>query len=171
MTLMDFIIFIFEIYFLFMGFIIGNIVILKLRQRGKVPVLVLKPSKKYEWKLVKPKGDQLEITKDWKPSFESTGIFREEKSFLRFWRLPKEIMIAIEKLPKVLNFKNMSDENVCALSHHWTSKEIKDLINKEIGLALTKQKPMSMGMFLLLFVFMLIQMILTFAIASRIGMF
>jgi len=171
MTMMDFIIFILEIYFLFLSIIIGIIVGFKLRQRGKVPILVLKPSKKYEWMLVKPKGDKLDISKDWQPSFESTGIFREEKSLLRFWRLPKEIMIAIEKLPKVLNFKDMSDEDICALSHHWTPKEIKDLINKEIGLALTKQKPMSTTMFLLLFVFMLIQMILTFIIANRIGIF
>ena len=122
-----------SLYFVAM---IGVLVFLKARNRGKLPCLVLKPSKFYSVEKKKPEGNKLNF-KDWKlqPEFDTEDIYTEEKPSYKFWRLPKQLVIIGENCRKALKWKQREDNEISSV---WTDKEQKEYIAKLVAKARAK---------------------------------
>lgn len=145
-------------------------VIRRLEKMGKLKTLILKHDLKYKVRSVKTKLDRLRIKKNWKPTFEPHSIFEEDKPWWIFWRLPKRLVIIVEGMKQCISFKKEDKKiKLSELARNWTQEELEEFIKKEILKGRMALKPMSMGMFLILFIFLLVNFFVSIMICMRLG--
>ena len=120
---------------------IGIIIFLKARARGKLPCLVLKPSKFYSLEKKKPQGNKLDF-KNWKlqPEYDTEDIYTEEKPGWKFWRLPKQLIILGENTKKALKWKHRGENEITSF---WTDVELQKYIAKLVAKARAKGQVIS----------------------------
>ena len=154
------------LYFLVM---IGKFFFLKARNKGKLPCLVLKPSKFYSVEKKKPLGNKLDFKK-WKiqPEYDTEDIYTEEKPSWKFWRLPKQLVILGENCRTALSWKKRGDNE---LSSIWTDKEQKDYIAKLVAKARAKGQIISNTWGIIIVLLIAATLFLTFIGFNRIGAF
>lgn len=113
---------------------VGFVIFSKLRGRGKLKCLILKPSKFYSVEEHKPHGNKLNFP-SWPthPEFDTSDIYTEEKSAWRFWRLPNQMLVIPEKARKALKW------GTHMLGSILTEKEHKQIIAAEVARARMKQ--------------------------------
>ena len=119
----------------------GIILLVAMKNKGKLPCLVLKPSKFYKIERKKTEGNKIKFKK-WKlqPEFGTEDIYREEKPTWKFWRLPKQLIIIGENCRKALKWKIRGDNE---LSSVWTDKELTQYIAKLVAKARAKGQVIS----------------------------
>ena len=122
--------------FLYFAAMFAILLFLKARNKGKLPCLVLKPSKFYSVEKKKPEGNKLDFKK-WKiqPEYDTEDIYTEEKPGWKFWRLPKQLVVLGENCRKALKWKKRGKNE---LSSVWTDKEQKEYIAKLVAKARAK---------------------------------
>lgn len=137
MTLYD----IFLILFVYFIAMFAILIFSKARNKGKLPCLVLKPSKFYSIQKQKPEGNKLNF-KDWKlhPEFQTQDIYTEEKAGWKFWRLPKQLVILGENCRKALSWKPKGKNQISSV---WTDKEQQEYIAKLVAKARAKGQVIS----------------------------
>lgn len=156
---------------LYFAAMISILVFMKARSRGKINVLVLKPSMQYEVKASKTDTNKIKMNKSWLPTFQPSNIFEEIKASWKFWRNPKRLVLIPEKAAKAVGWKRESAKNFPELSQMWSSEELRKFIRKEVLKARMEIKPMSNMMFIVFAVLIAFNLFLTFMIGNRIGVF
>jgi len=158
-----------QLFFLYIFVMILIFAIMKAKNKGKLPCLVLKPSKFYSVERKKPEGNKLDF-KDWKlqPEYNTEDIYTEEKPFYAFWRLPKQLIIIGENCRKALSWKKRGDNE---LSSVWTDEETKEYIAKLVAKARAKGQIISNTWGVIIVMLILITLVLTFMGFNRIGAF
>lgn len=133
---------------------VGFVLFFKIRGRGKMKVLVLKPSMQYEVLAASTETNKLKMDKTWTPTFEPQNIFEEKKPFWKFWRNPIRLVLMPEQSTKALGWKtgegNPGTTEFSELASKWTKTEIVKFIQKEVLKARMASKPMSNMMFFVL---------------------
>jgi len=157
----------------YFGAMIGLLILMKLRSRGKLRILELRPNLHYKVRQVSTDGNKIKMSKENQPTFEPPNIFEEEKPAWKFWRNPKRLALIVEGASKALGWKNNNpdSEEFSELSHLWNRKEVKKFIKKEVLKARMESKPMSNTMFILLIILLMFNLFLSFLMANRIGIF
>ena len=112
------------------------ILLIKIKNKGKLPCLVLKPSKFYKIEKKKTEGNKINFKK-WKlqPEFGTENIYTEEKSGWKFWRLPKQLVIIGENCRKALSWKKRGPNELISI---WTDEEQQKYIAKMVAKARAK---------------------------------
>ena len=166
MTLLDLIFTFIPIYFAAM---IGIILLMAMKNKGKLPCLILKPSKFYKIEKKKTEGTKINFKK-WKlqPEFGTEDIYREEKPAWKFWRLPKQLIIIGENCRKALKWKLRGDNE---LSSVWTDKEQKDYIAKLVAKARAKGQIISSTWAIIIIMMIAALFFLVFFGFNRMGIF
>lgn len=126
------------------------LIALKVRGRGKLRALVLRPSMIYEVKAGSTEANKVKLSKDWIPTFKPSNIFEEKKPWYKFWRNPKRMIIVSELGKEAVGWKKEDSKEFSELAYNWTLKEIKKFIKKEVLKARMASKPISNSMFFLL---------------------
>lgn len=154
---------------LYFALMIAILFFMKARNRGKLPCLILKPSKYYSVEKKKPLGNKLDFNK-WKiqPEYGTEDIYTEEKPSWKFWRLPQQLVIIGENCRKALSWKKRGDNE---LSSVWTDKEQKDYIAKLVAKARVKGQIISNTWGIIIVVLIAATLFLTFMGFNRIGAF
>ncbi|MDH5765040.1 MAG: hypothetical protein OEZ38_03405 [Gammaproteobacteria bacterium] len=164
---------------LYFAAMIGLLILMALKSKGKLKALVLSPSMQYAVKKVATKGHFLKFNKHWKPEFAPQDVFIEKKPFYAFWRRPNLMVVIPENARKALKWekeetgKNNPDSKkalVTKLKHLWTDEEIIQFAEKEAYMAELKSKPMSNMMFVMLAILIAANLFLTFFMANRMGL-
>lgn len=161
---------------------IGILIFMAMKNKGKLNALVLSPSMQYAVHKVATKGHFLNFNKHWKPEFAPQDVFIEKKPFFAFWRRPHLMVVIPENGRKALKWEKETVEQgktaktkkemlVSKLKHLWTDEEIIQFAEKEAYMAELKSKPMSNIMFVLLAVLVAANLFLTFFMANRMGIF
>ena len=140
---------------------------LKARSRGKLPCLILKPSKYYSVENKKPNGNKLEF-KNWRanPEFDTEDIYTEEKPSWKFWRLPKPLIILGWNSRKALKWKKRGKNE---LNSMWGDKELQKYIAKMVAKARAKGQIISNTWGIIIVVLICATLFLTFIGFNRIG--
>lgn len=161
---------------------IGVLIFLAMKNKGKLKALVLSPNMQYTVHKVTTKGHFLNFNKHWKPEFAPQDVFIEKKPFFAFWRRPHLMVVIPENGRKALKWeketvkegktaKTQIEMLVSKLRHLWTPEEIIQFAEKEAYMAELKSKPMSNMMFVLLAILIAANLFLTFFMANRMGIF
>lgn len=167
---------------LYFAAMIGLLIFMAIKGKGKLKALILSPSMQYAVKKVTTKGHFLKFNKHWKPEFAPQDVFIEKKPFYAFWRRPNLMVVIPENGRKALKWEKETVEQgktakttkemlVSKLKHLWTDEEIIQFAEKEAYMAELKSKPMSNIMFALLAVLIAANLFLTFFMANRMGIF
>jgi len=138
----------------------------KIRGRGKLKCLILKPSKFYSVEEHKPHGNKLDFP-SWPahPEYDTSDIYVEEKSPLRFWRLPNQMLVIPEHARKALSWGKHTLGSVLTLKEH------KLIVAAEVARARMKQHIIS-PMWAMVIVGMLgLLTVIVYVGFSRIGAF
>lgn len=148
---------------------IAILFVMKAKNKGKLPCLILKPSKFYSVEKKKPLGNKLDF-KQWKiqPEYGTEDIYTEEKPSWKFWRLPNQLVILGENCRKALKWKLRGDNE---LSSVWTDKEQKDYIAKLVAKARAKGQIISNTWGIIIVVLIAATLFLTFFGFNRMGVF
>lgn len=158
-----------QIYGLIIAVAVVTFIIRQIRSRGKIPVIVLRPTRSYYWDETKAEGNKLMLEKDWSPAFGPECVFTEEKPWYKFWRLPERLIIIGHNAMRALSFKSGKEKDLGDLQYWWTKKEQKQWIYKQEAKAKIQGRPMSMSMFIILLLFLIINLVLALAIAGHLG--
>jgi hypothetical protein len=150
---------------------LGIIIFLKVRARGKIKVVVMKPSGHYHVRAVRTEGNKLKMSKKWIPTFKPQDIFEERKALWKFWRNPLRLVFIVEDAMESLSWKDQSEGEFSELASMFTEKEVKKIIKREVARAMTSVKPINFSMFLLLMLPQIIMLFLVVMIANRMGIF
>jgi len=129
---------------------IALLVVFKVRGRGKLRALILRPSMIYEVKAGSTEANKLKLSKNWICKFAPSNIFEEKKAWYKFWRNPIRLVIVTEQGTEAVGWKDTKPKEFSELSYSWTLSEIKKFIKKEVLKARMASKPMSNSMFFLL---------------------
>lgn len=167
----------FQIIAIYFTIMIGLVILMAMRAKGKLRALVLSPSMQYQVKKVGTKGHFLKFNKHWKPEFAPQDVFIEKKPVYAFWRRPHLMVVIPENGRKALKWEkegkkrnpNQKEKLVAKLRHLWTDEEIIQFAEKEAYMAELKSKPMSNMMFIMLAILIAANLFLTFFMANRIG--
>jgi len=164
---------------LYFAAMIGLLILLGLKSKGKLKALVLSPSMQYAVKKVATQGHFLKFNKHWKPEFAPQDVFIEKKPFYAFWRRPNLMVVIPENGRKALKWEKQEEKTgkrkpveilIAKLRHLWTDEEIIQFAEKEAYMAELKSKPMSNTMFLMLAILIAANLFLTFFMANRMGL-
>lgn len=153
----------------YIGIMIMLILIMKARSRGKIPCLVLKPSKTWSIQRKKPEGNKLDF-KNWRtnPEFDTEDIYTEEKAGWKFWRLPMQLIILGFNNRKALKWKSRGQNE---LSSIWDDKELQKYIAKMVAKARAKGQIISNTWGIMIVMLLILILFLTFMGFNRIGAF
>lgn len=165
------------IFQLWIAIIIGAIAtlfILKARSAGKTKVIMLKPNHTYSAGEVSTDGDELKVSKNFKPKFSPLDFFEEKKPTYKFWRNPNRILFILENTQRALSFFDYDAGGKLkapSLSEKfgWTPKEAKEYIDKLAKKAAVESRPMSQSMFYILLAASIGSLLISLLIAMRIG--
>jgi hypothetical protein len=139
--------------------IIVLIIFFRYRDRGKVKLMVLKPTGQYKDRTVKVLDNNKLKIGDSTPNFSPLNFFEEDLKPIIFWRRPRRKLLWVEGMAKVLSFKELKDD-VGELQWWWTNKEVRQYIKKEIAKAKMEVKPISRIEFVVILAFLIVIIVL-----------
>jgi len=153
----------------YIGCMLGIIILLKIRRRGKIKVIVMKPSGHYHVRMIKTEGNKLCMGKDSKPTFKPQDIFEEKKPVWKFWRNPLRVVFIVEGSLEALHWK--SEGEMSELASMFSEADIKKIIKREVARAMTSVKPINFSMFIVLMLPQIVMLFILIMIANRMGIF
>lgn len=114
---------------------------------GKVDTIILDPTMTFKEKKIKTESTELNMDKNYKPSFSpGRSVFRETGvSRLKFWRKPRNLIILLDGAMKAFELHDTATEKIEA--NYWTRKEKEKFINKLIAKSKAAQKVISTWQF------------------------
>lgn len=139
-----------QLFIAYWIFMIVVILAFKVKGRGKLRALILRPSMIYEVKAGSTEANKLKLSKKWKPTFAPSNIFEEKKAWYKFWRNPIRLVIVTEQGKEAVGWKTPDKKEFSELGYTWTLSEVEKFIKKEVLKARMASKPMSNSMFFLL---------------------
>jgi len=145
-----------------------------LKKKGKIPIMALYPDGTYKIEHYKKSKGEAKLSFGKKKSKENLDykprdFFTEQKSSLRFWRLPRRLLIVNTAKNKTVGFSGKENKDVSALETHWTKKERTDWINYQEAQAKTRTKLFGKGELVMMLGLLAMNIVMTFMIAREIG--
>jgi len=156
-----------QLFVIYIFAMVVIIIVMKARNKGKLPCLILKPSKFYSLQKKKVEGNKLDF-KDWKsqPEFGTEDIYTEEKPFYAFWRLPRQLVLIGENCKKALSWKKRGLNEVGSI---WTDQEVKEYVAKMVAKARAKGQVISNGWAIIILMSIMALFFLVFFGFNRMG--
>jgi len=134
----------------------------------KIDFITLRADNTATMRKCKTNGNQVLVTRKWKPEFtEGRSVFPlTTKRFFGLLKKERKVIIAVENAEKCLEFTPGATK---LAGSAWKMTELKDFIAKLVHLSLVTQKPWSSLQAFFLFGVILCNLILTLLIVRRIG--
>lgn len=135
---------------------------------GKVDTLILHPDMTFEEKKKKTESTNIDMGKDYKPSFSmGRSVFKEIGiSRLKFWRRSRNLIILLKGAHKAFELHDSATHELDA--NYWTMKEKQDFIKKLIAKSKAAQRAISLSHFVILAILLMVVIALQLALMKGI---
>ena len=133
----------------------------KNKQKDKLKAIIIYKDRKIKVKKVKADENKLEISKNWRPTFEPEDILLWPRLFGNY-----PTVIVAEGQMRALNPFKKGKQKIPL-----TLEEISEFVKSIIARARTKIKPITMGQFIVLTLLLIALVVMNLIIMKRIGVF
>lgn len=157
-------------------------IIKKIRMIGSLRTLTIFKDMTHRIQNYRIKEDKLQIKKNWKPKVYPQSIIPAKKSFRDYLKVigfkQRDLVIAIEDLPETLTLRGVLSGDILkdipkgirsTILKQWTKDEVQKWMRKVLAQSIAERKMFKDTQFYMFLIVLLVNMVLLFMIANRMG--